>query len=141
MRHIRTLALTYVDTAIKDGVKPVFKEVSLDGKRSSPHQVLISLLLPEPSRINRNPYLRRAIHLFVLTSDRFDPVADILFTAYFLATTFSRLENPSNPLEFVFEKGFSTHDLLWEPHKRETVRLASSSEVNMCRLAHVSFRF
>lgn len=60
------------------------------------------------------------------SSPRFVPFSRIVFfsslfeTAYFLATTFSRLANPSNPLNYDFEPGFTVNDELWKPDVRES---------------------
>lgn len=41
-------------------------------------------------------------------------------TAWQIETVLGRVRNPSNPLNFVLERGFTLFDELWTPNNRET---------------------
>ncbi|KAL7410900.1 histidine phosphatase superfamily [Mrakia frigida] len=81
-RAAETLNHTYFDTALSNGLRPVFKE-----------------------------NLRESIGTHT---------CDARSTSYFLATTFSRLANPSNSLNYDFEPGFTVNDERWKPDVRES---------------------
>lgn len=135
-RAAHTLALTYEKTAIAQGVRPMFKEVSL---RLMSHRSLAS---PEEQSFHPLAFINRdsenasvcihatraspvrvlslALSVLRFLQSNVSTHICVLRAAYFLATTFARLQNPSNPLNFDFEPGFRVNDELWRPNERET---------------------